>query len=559
MYLEDRLAEMCKVNAKVQDILISMCHDSLNRMESPHGRFPGHEFAISTRKSSNFHLFDSYAEREMALANADAQFMLHEHFQMSASPSRLSPSKAAQLRTARKRHVEQMLLRQKQRPQDRLDEIRWTMAAIRRRKCLHLTKFVYLVDFMQVDAYFVVILRSVEAVYNHLLRGANAAQIRNLTARDDYLMAFHKSLDVDRSSPEATPGGGVDSCGSSQLNSIPPDTRRALALTKQQTKRFLRVAWSGKFHVQDNALSAEDTKSAAVWMESALESLFLEALTRRVGEQVDTYRLDDLLGVVEADMSQQLVLPQFVGAQHCIFTRNGTDHSSGSTEKTSRDPLEPGTAASIAENMQNIAILAPVPLFTIVLELFTTQEHECEIKFRPGLDEIVSLVKRVINGFVDVFHDIPPLSSHPEVRSILRFADDIRTSALPASKGDSGSRRFGMLDRRLDEGKGADEQECGDEGSPRSNAERLAARVNEDNYYSLLRIHIDELMSNASDEASQFVDCYATVLSLHTQNERIDFDGIAKRFRRNEYSLVNMTREVTNLNEQVSASEYRLT
>ncbi|KAF1335843.1 hypothetical protein FI667_g787, partial [Globisporangium splendens] len=214
---------------------------SFQLMESPHGRFPGHEFAISMRKSSNFHLFDGYVEREMALATADAQFMRHEHFQQG-SPSRLSPSKPSQLRITRKRYLKKLLERQQQRPQDRLDEIRWTMAAIRRRKCLHLTKFVKLVDFMQIDAYFAVILRSVAVVYNHLLRGANAAQIRKLTARDGYTLAFHKTLDASRNNPGVPADEGTRTM--SKISSrISPDSHRKLALTKQETKRFLRAAW----------------------------------------------------------------------------------------------------------------------------------------------------------------------------------------------------------------------------------------------------------------------------------------------------------------------------
>jgi hypothetical protein len=169
------------------------------------------------------------------------------------------------------------------------------------------------------------------------------------------------------------------------------------------------------------------------------------------------------------------------------------------------------------------------------------------------LDEIVNLVKSVINGFVDVFNDVPPLTSHPELHSILKFAGNVRSSALPMTNTDQELPILSIAQsHHVVESNNAEEHDSdGEEEVSQNNAERLTERINEDNDYNLLRIHIDELIVNALDEASQLVDCYTNILLLHSQNERMDFSEISKRFRENEYSLMNMIRDMTNLNEQV--------
>lgn len=555
------MAEICAINANIQEILLTVCHSCLTNVESVYGGFPGHEFALSTRKSSNYHLFDSYVERELALATADAQFMRHEHFQMSSdiksSSAGLSPSKAARLRTTRMKQLKRSLLRKQQHPANALDEIRWTMAAIRRRKCEHLAKFVYLVDFMQMDVYFAMVLRSVAVVRDHLLRGANAMYIQKLTEHQDFVLAFHRTIDVTRNNVQDTAvqldGSNKPSVDSSGM--IPTDKRRVLSLSKQQTKRFLRVALDGKFHMQHSHMTLGEAKSAAVWMESKFEALFLQALLQRTERQQlgDTFTLDDLLTVVEFDVAQELVLPPFYGSVHSIFLRTGAD--SGGQVATQGESLVTTELEQEAEEdgVRSIAILAPVPLFQVDLELVhVTEDHELQfnIKIQPDLDEILFVVRDLLNNFVELFDGIPPLVAHPDLFSILKFSDDIRSSVLEmtGNKGSSNINRNGALIQQPN-GDGDDGDE--DERRPQNTAERLTERVNDNTDYSLLRIHIDELLANSLEAADRFVDCYATMVAQHTENQLIDFDGIATKFRENEYSLVKMSNDVTNLNNQV--------
>lgn len=555
------MAEICAINASIQEILLTVCHSYLTNIESVYGGFPGHEFALSTRKSSNYHLFDSYVERELALATADAQFTRHEHFQMSSdiksASARLSPSKAARLRTTRMKQLKRSLLRKQQRPANALDEIRWTMAAIRRRKCEHLTKFVYLVDFMQMDVYFAMVLRSVAVVRDHLLRGANAMYIRKLTEHQDFVLAFHRTLDVPRNNVQDTAaqldGSNKPSVNSSRM--IPTDKQRVLSLSKQQTKRFLRVALDGKFHMQHSHMTLEEAKSAAVWMESKFESLFLQALLQRTEQQQlgDTFTLDDLLTVVEFDVAQKLVLPPFYGSEHSIFLRTGA--GSGDQVATQGESLVATELEQEAEEdgVCSIAILAPMPLFQVELELIhVTEDHEFQfkIKIQPDLDDILFVVRNILNNFVEIFDGIPPLMAHPDLFSILKFSNDIRSSVLEMT-GNEGSSNINSNGALIQQPNGDGDDGDEDERRPQNTAERLTGRVNDSTDYSLLRIHIDELLMNSLEAADRFVDCYATMVAQHTENQLIDFDGIATKFCGNEYSLAKMSKDVTNLNNQV--------
>lgn len=564
-YLDQRVTEICAISTSIQQILLSVSHHCLTNVESVYGGFPGHEFALSTRKSSNYHLFDSYVERELALATADAQFMRHEHFQMTSSApgtssaAGLSPSKAARLRTTRMKHLKRSLQRKQQHSKNALDEIRWTMAAIRRRKCVHLTKFLYLVDFMQMNVYFAMVLRSVAVVRDHLLRGANALYIRRLTERQDFVMAFHRTLDVPRNNiqdPAAQPDGVSNSKASvTSSGMIPPDKRHMFSLSKQQTKRFLRVALNGKFHMQQSHVSLEDTKSAAVWMESKFEALFLQALIQRTERQVqhgDTFTLDELLTVVELDVAQELVFPPFYGSECCIFLRTGANSGGAQVVVQGEAVTATESDKEDEESARSIAILAPVPLFRAELELVqVTEEHSHKlaytIKIQPDLAEILLMIRDLLNNCVELFDRIPPLAAHPDLFSILKFSDDVRSSTLEMTGRENGADQASGQQSNDDDDGGGDE----DDRRPQNTAERLTERINDNNDYSLLRTHIDQLLANSLEAADQFVECYAHMVELHTQNQLIDYEEIATRFRENEYSLASMTKDVMNLNTQV--------
>lgn len=549
-------------------------------MEATYGAFPGHEFALSTRKSSNFALFDSYVARELALATADTELVRHGHMQQvaSANPSRTSPSKAAALRMTHKKFLERTLPRQQQTPQDRLDEIRWTMAAIRRRKCGHLTKFVTLVAFLQLDVYVSIVLASVDVLYNHLLRGANAAYIGRLTDHDDLVLAFHRTLDVARnhisSNGQSQDGGALESAGGRATSAMPArstrsfDKRPPLSLTKQQVKRFLRLALDRKFHVVSSgeASSADDAKSAAVWMESKFDALFLQFLTTHTTDahQSETFTLDDLLQVVERDVAEMLVLPQFIGADHCVFGKRVLEAPNdravdGAFEQKGVTKSSSTASAAIENELRSIAILAPVPLVTVTLELVRCPDdpHAYAIAFRPDLADVASVVKSVLSDVVARFDDIPPLTAHPDLLAILRFATDTRSALLEINsdgQGDVESGGGACIPIDNNSSHGGDDDDDSD-GRPLSNAERLDERINDSDRYSVLRSLINELLTSMTDAAAQLVACYSSMVAQHAQNEQIDFDDIAARFRRDEYSLQAMTADVTRLNTQVREAD----
>lgn len=59
----------------------------LEDMAPLHAGFPGHEFALSVRKSSNFHILENYVQCEQGLASAHQQFIRHKHFQSIRLPT----------------------------------------------------------------------------------------------------------------------------------------------------------------------------------------------------------------------------------------------------------------------------------------------------------------------------------------------------------------------------------------------------------------------------------------------------------------------------------------
>uniref|UniRef100_H3HDY6 Dynein heavy chain n=1 Tax=Phytophthora ramorum TaxID=164328 RepID=H3HDY6_PHYRM len=151
---------------------------------------------------------------------------------------------------------------------DELEDIRWTMASIKRRKCRQLTKFVMLIDFLLLDTFARVVKQSLELLSSFLLRGANAGTI----------------------------------------------------------KSFLHAAWEGKFRTLPSTTGdpAEQENSAAV--AGLLEALLLFVLSKHAGATAEAFTVDDLFSVAESTLPQLLVLPHFTTANMSIYTVSGTEN-----------------------------------------------------------------------------------------------------------------------------------------------------------------------------------------------------------------------------------------
>ncbi|DAZ94854.1 TPA: hypothetical protein N0F65_008156 [Lagenidium giganteum] len=585
LHMQERCQDLLTLHRNVQVILLQVCDQCLAELETPNAGFPGHEFAESSRKSSNFHLFDTFIERERALATADTHFLRHSHLRM-APPSandKASPSKGgggAQRGTIVQSGGHPL-------SDNSLDEIRWTLAAIRRRQCALLSRFVLLVEFMQLDVFFALVLRSIHQVRDALLSGANARHITRLTDRRDYLIAFYRTLD-GQAKQNGRRVSGLFNGDADTANNIAPDKPRQLQLTKQQTKRFLRSSWAGKF----TPTSSDDPSAASdsVWMESKMEAFFFRGLAMRCGDQADAFTLDDFLDAVENFIAKSLVLPEFQVANCSIFDREDanalTDPSShndvaevliptaGSTRTLG---VQDGEISS--QDIQSISFLAPIPLFEISLELFESRatttdlvkqarrplvrasEHAHEmLVLKPPLNNVVHVVRDLITDFVVLFRKIPPLSDHPGLRAVIDFAEDIRsyrveTPPPPPQRNVIAMNTLALWitdHKESDESKDSDEDESDDESKERkSTFDRLTERIGQDHAYAVLRIEIDALLSKAFQGASEFMEQYNEILRKHMENEHTDFRILRSRFQRGEYSLGDMTRDVESYNQQI--------
>lgn len=508
-----------EIHSSIQQILLRVCRECLNSLETPHGLFPGHEFALSSRKSSNSHIFDSFVEQQISLATADAQLMRHDH--MTGSPPKLS---AMQQKKAHRAKFQQMMAKKNQRTQDALEDIRWTMAAIRRRKCVHLAKFVRLIDFILIDGMSEVIIRSVEMMNRLLISGANGVQISNLMNRHDYLMAFHRTFQSCRAERSGTGNHFI------KYNT---STQDHLYLTRQQVKRFLRTAWHGK--LQQNANLVDDKLMATVWVESKLEDFFFSALDQHLGPTTDRYTIDDLLSVVETVMAKTIVLPM-VQAENCSIY---TAEAKCDTEPPELSIMSQAPFENESHNILAIDCFAPIPLFNVSLDLIVNGS-KCAIRCRPELIDVAAVVGDAITGFGEVFENIPALSARHELRLILEFAGSIQSFEIidPAERSDND-----------DDGESSDVTWA-------SFHERLLERLNDSDCYSLIRVNIENVLTGALDQAEAFLERYADVLKLHTQNEQINFELLKVKFRNDEYSLADMAHDVTKFNEQVGPMHF---
>jgi hypothetical protein len=545
-FVRTRTQELRQVTARIQTILAGVCRAFLDDTAPLHAGFPGHEFALSVRKSSNFHILESYVQCEQGLASAHQQLVQHKHFRSTRpTTSDAAEARAALLLSSISEHGTRAEKAAPLAAPDAgdLEDIRWTMAAIKRRKCRQLTKFVMLVDFLLLDTFARVVTQSLDLLHSFVLRGASAGTVRQLTDREDLTLAMHQTLGSARRS-------SLQSAGEA---SVDPRPIQRSPVTKQQIKAFLHAAWHGKLRAPVEDENAGSAGLSVVAMENKLEALFFLALSKHAGANVDAFSLDDLFHVAQTALNQLVVLPHFTTANASIYT---PDEARASAQSTVDDP-------SVEQEVLEIPCLRRQPLFSLDVGSAVKAEkrgrRSYQISFEPGLAELVRTLQNLIVGFAEAFREVPPLLSSPALRSVLTFADDIRALNLHASFSAGSSRsaanppqrvRFHAEDERPEDGEG-DSVSGGEETHSRCPADRLLERLEEDAHYLSVRDEIQDLTRSALHGASQLADCYATVLELRQQNESVNFDVKARQFRRGEYTLAHMTDDATHFMHQV--------
>ncbi|KAL3670478.1 hypothetical protein V7S43_004797 [Phytophthora oleae] len=520
-----RTKELHQITTRLQTILAGVCRIFLDDTAPLHAGFPGHEFALSVRKSSNYHILGSYVQCEQGLASAHQQFLQHKHFRST----RLTTSEAAEARNAlmlssiqEKAPSQTETSSRSMASTDELEDIRWTMASIKRRKCKQLTKFVTLVDFLLLDLYSRVVKQSLDLLHGFILRGANAATIRRLTDHDDLVLAMHKTL---QSTSQPVEEGITD------INLPKQHYRRRFPLKKQQIKAFLHTAWEGKLRTDNEETASFSTFS----MENRLEALFFSGLGKCTGSSADTFNIDDLFFVAENALIQLLVLPSFNAETY-------------STDKEASDVINGHSSSAVEQEVLQIPCLGPQPLFTMNVATSAILEKRgrprYQICFKPELAALVRILQSIIQGFTDVFRAVPALLSSPELRSVLDFADDIRALHLHSTFGSSSRQNVTF----------APELEATDDDGERFRcpADRLLERMEENTNYL---DDIQDLVRSALNGAEELAATYSQILQLRQQNESVNFELKARLFRRNEYSLDEMKHDATNFTNQTRALE----
>ncbi|GMF40072.1 unnamed protein product [Phytophthora fragariaefolia] len=449
---------------------------------------------------------------------------------------------------------------------DELDEIRWTMASIKRRKCKQLTKFMTLIDFMLLDTHARVIKQSVDLFRAFLLRGANAATIMRLTDHDDFVAAMHQTIGTTQHAGE----GATEYVSSSQAKR---NLCSGSPLTKQQIKAFLHTAWEDKLRSAVPSPSSSDdivvsaSQMSVASMENKLEALFFLGLQNYAGSSAETFCVDDLLYVAENALLQLLVLPPFTAERTSIFiiaTKDVTRSSTQSTEgkvsiENEREP------SLIEQEVQSIPCLRPLPLFALDVGTSAINEkrgrQKYEICFKPELAKLMRVFQTIIIGFTETFRGVPSLLSCPELRSVIDFADDIRAlnlhSTLASGVVSSSRRKSNCLIHQPEASRRDDDENDGMEVGERLRcpANRLLERMEEDAHYLSTRDDIQALVRSGLRGATSLAASYTNLLELRQQNEIINFEIKARLFRRNEYTLSEMESDAKNFVEQLSALE----
>ncbi|KAF4135437.1 Microtubule-binding stalk of dynein motor domain-containing protein [Phytophthora infestans] len=533
-FLKTRTKELRLLVTRLQTILNGICRLFLGDTAPLHAGFPGHEFALSVRKSSNYHILESYVRCEQGLASAHQQFLQHKHFRSA----RLSASEAAQARNAltlssvpERGHAKRV--EKPSRRSNELQDIRWTMASIKRRKCKQLTKFVTLVDFLVLDAYSGLVQRSLDLFHAFILRGANAATIIRLEDHDDLALAMHQT--VRQSASLSTGTASVE----------PSQPKPPAPLTRQQIKAILHAAWKGKIGVKFTEETAVSTLSVAT-MENQLETLVFDGLSRKNCANADTFSVDEMFFVVKNALTQLLVLPSLTASKNSIFTSENDVSTATYCEMTSNN------LSLVEQDVLSIPCLGPKPLFSFDVGTSATSEkrgrHRYQVCFKPELTVLVRTLQDLITGFTEAFREVPPLLSSPEVRSVLSFADDIRALNLHSTFRSSASSRS-VISR--DDGSSIND----DEERSRCPADRLSERMEKNTHILSMRDDIQELVRSALLGAEELAAAYSPLLELRQQNESINLDLKARLFRRNEYTLDEMKDEANNFTNQLSALE----
>ncbi|KAF4033530.1 Dynein heavy chain [Phytophthora infestans] len=498
-FLKTRTKELRLLVTRLQTILNGICRLFLGDTAPLHAGFPGHEFALSVRKSSNYHILESYVRCEQGLASAHQQFLQHKHFRSA----RLSASEAAQARNAltlssvpERGHAKRV--EKPSRRSNELQDIRWTMASIKRRKCKQLTKFVTLVDFLVLDAYSGLVQRSLDLFHAFILRGANAATIIRLEDHDDLALAMHQTV-------------------------------RQSASLYRNSKR--------------GAKSTETTCSSYKTTDQSDSSRCVERENRREiygGDgSIDTFRRH--YGEPTGNAGFRRIKQEKLCKRGYFQRRRNVFCSEECADST-----------AVEQDVLSIPCLGPKPLFSFDVGTSATSEkrgrHRYQVCFKPELTVLVRTLQDLITGFTEAFREVPPLLSSPEVRSVLSFADDIRALNLHSTFRSSASSRS-VISR--DDGSSIND----DEERSRCPANRLSERMEKNTHFLSMRDDIQELVRSALLGAEELAAAYSPLLELRQQNESINLDLKARLFRRNEYTLDEMKDEANNFTNQLSALE----
>lgn len=538
-----------EVHLSIQSALIKVCREFLNDrgMVLSDSTFPGDRFAEASRRCSNFNLYQQHIERELKLATADKRHLNHQHFR--DAKFRLAPQAIS---TARQGTQEAS-------GDSDLQRIRWTMAAIRRRQCAQLARFVRLMGFFELDAFGAAIREHSDLLRECLQRGANAVIIRRLTDRE--LMASAQRAISKETGNEATV---YTSVGQTLHGDGIPTSKGSFVLTKQQVKRLLRSVWEDAMNVLSSkenlesvqATEAMSTKSSALWDESKYEAAFFDALTDRQGGGMELYSAEDILFVATSVVSQALVLQPFTqGDANSLYINIET-----------RDRNEPANAASVApdassgsihERLRSIASVSPTPIFRLQLELQEPKGGNSEVWVNPPLEDLVMAVHNALDAFVEVFKAVSPFRSCPELGAVLRFAEDIHTATLRMDSNTSDSVEASVNQTAVastlehsSQQRDSEEAEEGEDGGS-----RLEERVQDDQVYRLTCARVDELLGNMVHAVTALANCYLHFVHLHIRNRCINFEGKAQQFRQGTYLLKDISSDVLDFREQVRRLE----
>lgn len=520
----------------IQKTLVNATREYLDdpNIRETDSSLPGDEFAKSSRKCSNYQLYDLHVESELKLATADIQHMNHEHFRdvgIRQHPRTVTGA------TRRSSEVDKDVSR-----------IRWTLAAIKRRKCRQLAQFTKLVALLELDTFETAVRRNANMVYHSLLRGANSCVIRRLTLRHTYEEAI-RSMDRDI-----------------RNDTTPEKTRRTSIreVNAQQLKRLLRSVWETAFHSvltscrvgqgEDAPTFGIPNASGEIWDQSKFEAVFFEALSICRDNVVDsfvpdTYSIDEVLNAADTIIGQALALQVFI---------NDPDNLYRSEEPSIdvNDSLEQHQHAdtmTFDEKVRSIVSISPVPLFSLSLELSQSGPQDFQIGINPPLREMVDAIHTSLTSFLELFKDVSSVASHPTLRAVILFAEDLQTSDLVVS--DEISKRsvsFITTDTNAPQGL-IDKTQIKDIDDVFS-YEHLVERIQANRLYQSTCSHINKLIDQTIKGVSDLAEWYIALLEQHVHNLSVNFEEKAQLFQSGAYSLIEVADDIRGYQVQVRDS-----